>query len=60
MLFLDTDYKMVKYEADGEIHNPFEVNVITKLIGELLERNFPIGQIEVIEPYQRQVKSFRI
>lgn len=61
VLFLDTDDKVVEHEADanGEIHNPFEVNVITKLIGELVERNFPVSEIGVIAPYQRQVKSLR-
>ena len=61
VMFLDTDDQVAEHEADanGEIHNPFEVNVLTKLIGELVEKKFPIGEVGVIAPYQRQVKSLR-
>ena len=61
VVFLDTDDRITSHETDatGEIHNPFEVNVITKLVGELTARQFPAEEIGVIAPYQRQVKALR-
>lgn len=61
VVFLDTDGKQAEHETDGngEIYNMVEVNTILKILRHLIEKKFPVEEIGIITPYQRQVRTIR-
>ena len=62
VVFVDTDSSQAaahQTDGNGEINNPFEVGVVIKILGQLIERRLNKDEIGIITPFQRQVKSLK-